>query len=365
MPGRHVDGNHFEDFRLGQTIRHGTPRTLTDGDASVYIALTGSRSAAASADTVARGIGLARRPIEDLLVFNMAFGKTVPDVSLNAVANLGYAECRFLKPVYAGTTISCRSEVIGLRETSGGRAGIVYVRSTCVDEADVPVLEWVRWVLVSKRDVGRAAPAPCVPELRASLDAVDLVAHARFDDEAACERWCEATGSHRLWDDYAIGERIDHPSGMTIEEADHMTAARLYQNNARPHFDAKRMADDGGRRLAYGGHVVSICHALAHDGLENVIGVVAINGGSHVSPVHGGDTLYASTHVIDRSETPGRDDVGFLRLRLIGTKDRPPSAEDASREDVVLLLDYTVLLPRRRSATDVGHRKERHEQDAA
>ena len=53
-----------------------------------------------------------------------------PDISLNAVANLGYADCRFLKPVFPGDTLSAASEVIGLRENSNRKTGVVYVRST-------------------------------------------------------------------------------------------------------------------------------------------------------------------------------------------------------------------------------------------
>jgi 2-methylfumaryl-CoA hydratase len=45
----------------------------------------------------------------------------VPDVSLNAVANLGYAEARWLRPVYAGDTIRSSSEVIGLKQNSSAR----------------------------------------------------------------------------------------------------------------------------------------------------------------------------------------------------------------------------------------------------
>ncbi len=119
-------GNFFEDFRLGQKIRHATPRTVTTGDVAVYNGLFGARFAVQSSDTFAQKIGYPRAPIDDLLVFHMVFGKTVPDVSLNAVANLGYADCRFLKPVYPGDTLHAVSEVIGLKENSNKKTGIVY-----------------------------------------------------------------------------------------------------------------------------------------------------------------------------------------------------------------------------------------------
>src|SRR5256714_15525854 len=122
-------GIFFEDFRLGQVIRHATPRTVTVGDVALYNGLFGPRFAVQSSDVFARAIGYPRSPVDDLLVFHVVFGKTVPDISLNAVANLGYAACRVLAPVYPGDTLNAGSEVIGLKENSSRKTGIVFVRS--------------------------------------------------------------------------------------------------------------------------------------------------------------------------------------------------------------------------------------------
>ena len=84
-------GNFFEDFSIGQVIRHATPRTITVGDVAIYNGLFGPRFAVQSSDAFARAIGYPCSPVDDLLVFHVVFGKTVPDISLNAVANLGYA----------------------------------------------------------------------------------------------------------------------------------------------------------------------------------------------------------------------------------------------------------------------------------
>ena len=360
MSSKERQGNYFEDFRLNQVIRHGTPRTVTDGDSSVYMALTGSRYAAHSADTAARELGFPSRPLDDLLVFNIAFGKTVPEISLNAVANLGYAELRFLAPVFAGDTLRCESVVIGLKENSSRKTGVVYVRSTCYDKNDSAVLSWVRWVMVHKRRPETEMKESRVPDLANAIAPDQLVAHARLQSSEALEEWCEATACRDLWEAYMPGERIDHPSGITIEEADHMSATRLYQNNARPHFDALEMkASHVGKRLVYGGHVISVCRALAYDGLENVLGILAINGGTHVAPTVAGDTLYAYSEVIEKWKLPGRSDVAALRLRLTGLKNAPPagvsatkaegSAKSAYHPAVVLDIDYTVLMPRRQA----------------
>lgn len=90
-------GNFFEDFRFGQIITHATPRTVTDGDAALYTALYGSRFAVQSSDVFAKALGYPRAPLDDMLTFHIVFGKTTPDISLNAIANLGYASCRFFE----------------------------------------------------------------------------------------------------------------------------------------------------------------------------------------------------------------------------------------------------------------------------
>lgn len=163
-------GNFFEDFRLGQTIRHATPRTVTTGDTALYTALYGPRFAVQSSDVFAKKIGYPRAPVDDLLVFHIVFGKTVPDISLNAVANLGYADCRFLAPVYPGDTLSAVSEVIGLRENSNRQSGVVYVRSRGFNQKNKVVLDYVRWVMVRKRDTAAAAPETKVPKLPDHVD---------------------------------------------------------------------------------------------------------------------------------------------------------------------------------------------------
>lgn len=349
------NGNFFEDFTLGQVIRHPTPRTVTEGDMSLYLALTGARHVLHSARTAAHALGYRDRPVDDLLVFHIAFGKTVPDISLNAVANLGYADLRFLAPVYAGDTLTAESTVIGLKQNSNGKSGVVYVRSTARNQNREEVLSWVRWVMVHKKDIDRPAPEAVVPELPACVPPDGL---AVPDFLSASQFETALTGGRYLWDDYVPGERIDHPGGMTVDESDHTLAAKLYQNNARVHFDAHAMsASQFGRRLVYGGHVISVCRALAYEGLENVLAIAAINGGTHCNPTCGGDTLYAWTEVLDKWELPGRGDVGALRLRMVGVKNLPAAElADAQVEEggkrryhpnVVLDLDYTVLMPRR------------------
>lgn len=343
-------GNFFEDFRVGQVLHHATPRTVTEGDVALYQALFGSRFSLQSSAEVARHTGYATAPVDDMLAFHIVFGKTVPDVSLNAVANLGYADCKFLKPVFPGDTLSTESKVIGLKENSNGETGVVYVRSTGRNQKGDIVLDYVRWVMVRKRHAASPAPEEDVPHLPAAVGAVHLAAPVGtsfkgFDTAAS--------GSPHLWDDYEVGEKIDHVDGVTIEEAEHMMATRLYQNTAKVHFNQYTEGKGRfGRRLIYGGHVISLARALSFNGLGNAVLVAAINGGRHVAPCFAGDTVFAWSEVLDKAEMKGRDDLGALRLRSFATKDRPcgdfPGAREKGYEDGVILdLDYWVLMPRR------------------
>ena len=344
-------GHFFEDFELGQELRHATPRTLGEGERALYTALYGTRMAVQSSDVFAQAIGLPRAPLDDLLVFHVVFGKTVPDVSLNAIANLGYAGCVFGVPVYPGDTLSTTSRVIGLKENSNRKTGVIYVHSTGVNQDGACVLDYRRWVMVRKRDPEAPAPEPSIPDLPETVPVDEIHVPAGLD--LGGYDW-QLAGSTAAWDDYAVGERIDHVDGMTVEEAEHQLATRLYQNTARVHFNQHQERDGHfGKRIVYGGHVISIARALSFNGLANAFRLAAINGGRHVAPTFAGDTIYAWSEVIDRQDIPGRTDLGALRLRTVATKDRPcadvpdKDADGKSDPSVVLDLDYTVLMPRR------------------
>ncbi|MDQ1103578.1 2-methylfumaryl-CoA hydratase [Nocardioides zeae] len=338
-------GNFFEDFHVGQVLEHATPRTITEGDRALYGAIYPTRFAVPSSAAFAASVGLERHPVEELVAFHVAFGKTVPDVSLNAVANLGYAECRFHRPVHPGDTLRTRSEVIGLKQNSNGRSGVVYVRSTATDQDGEVALDWARWVMVHKRDPESPAPETVVPELAPYVAAADLVVPAGLD---FTDYDTTAAGEPHRWDDYEVGERIDHVDGVTLTEAEHMMATRLWQNTAKVHFNTEARPD--GRRLVYGGHVISLARALSFNGLANAQLVAAINAGAHTAPAFAGDTVYAWSEVLDKAETsaPG---VGALRLRLVATKGRDESmtlrGEDGKHAAGVLLdLDYWAFVPR-------------------
>jgi 2-methylfumaryl-CoA hydratase len=341
-------GNFFEDFAVGDELIHATPRTVTEADAALYIGLTGSRYALYSADTFAQDCGLEGAPIDPLLAFHVVFGKTVPDISLNAVANLGYADGRFLTPVFPGDTLRAVSEVIGVKENSNGKTGVVYVRTTGYNQSNEEVLSYVRWVMVNKKDATKPAPAAVVPELPSVVKPSSL---PRPDFTATGYEF-SLSGSPFGYEDYEIGEKIDHVDAFTVEEAEHQIATRLYQNTAKVHFNQHAQSQTPrGKRLIYGGVAISLARSLAFNGLANAAEIIAINAGSHVNPLFAGDTVFAWSEVLDKAELG--DGLGALRLRLVATKNRPcadfphKDAEGKHLADVILDFDYWAAIPSR------------------
>ena len=350
-PAKTVAGRFFEDFAVGQTLRHATPRTLHSGDAALYSALYGSRFAAPSAETFARKIGYLASPIDDLLAFHVVFGKTVPDVSINAVANLGYADGRFLRTVYPGDTLNAISRgdrPQGKLQSPERRRLRAHARLQPARRDGAGLCPLGHGAQARRRGAGaRAARSPNFPprvapeRLGAACPAIDV---AGYD-------FALAGSPHRLGD-YASGERIDHVDGVTVEEAEHQMATRLYQNTAKVHFNQFSEGQGRfGRRLIYGGHVISLARALSFNGLANAFHVAAINGGPPCRAAVRGRYGVRLERDTGSAPLPGRDDVGALRVRLVATKNRPcadfPFREgDGYAPSVVLDFDIWVLLPR-------------------
>ena len=188
-----------------------------------------------------------------------------------------------------------------------------------------------------------------VPELPKAVDPKDLGAACPPLDPTAYD--LDLAGSPHRFGDYAAGERIDHVDGMTVEEAEHQIATRLYQNTAKVHFDQHAAKDSRfGRRLIYGGHVISLARALSFNGLANAFHVAADQWRpprrAAVCRRYG---LCVERDSRTRPTSRAASDVGALRIRTIATKNQPCAAfPDKAGEGydpaVILDLDYWALM---------------------
>src|SRR4051812_7023827 len=121
--------------------------------------------------------------------------------------------------------------------------------------------------MVRKRDKASPVAEAVTPDLPAEVAPQDFTIPAALD---LGDYDPVLAGSPHLWDDYAVGEQIDHVDGMTLEESDHMTATRLYQNNAKVHFNQHSESKGRfGKRLIYGGDIIHPARALSVNGLAN------------------------------------------------------------------------------------------------
>ena len=337
-------GLFFEDYTIGQVIEHPVPRTITSGERAFYHAAYPSRHALYSSDVFAKDCGLPKSPLTELAAFHIVFGKTVPDISLNAVANLGYAEGLFLKPIFVGDTLRSVSEIIGLKQNSSGKTGVVWVRTAGFNQDQEKVIEYVRWVMVRKRNLDAKEVKTHVPDLKKHLNIEDLI----VPDGLTFENYNFALAGERYQlSDYDIGEKINHVDAVTIEEAEHMMATRIWQNTAKVHFDKTQRNDF--TRLVYGGHVISMARALSFNGLANAQLIAGINSGSHVNPCVSGDTISAWSEVLDSAAT-NSPNVGAIRLRLVAVKQEYDelelyNADGAYKKNVLLDFDYWALIP--------------------
>ena len=337
-------GWFFEDYLIGQVFNHAVPRTITSGERAIYQAAYPARHALYSSDLFAEDCGLLGSPITELAAFHIIFGKTVPDISLNAVANLGYAEGLFLKPVFVGDTLRSVSEIIGLKENSNGKTGVVWVRTSGFNQHDEKVIQYVRWVMVRKKDNNSIKPETIVPTLKSHLGVEDLIIPNGLNFE---NYNFELSGENYCLNDYLVGEKINHVDGVTIEDAEHMMATRVWQNTAKVHFDVTQRSDQS--RLVYGGHIISLARSLSFNGLANAQLIAAINSGSHVNPCKAGDTVTAWSEVLDISQTASPS-IGAIRLRLVALKNGGDEFDlydfnGLYKPNVLLDLDYWAFIP--------------------
>ena len=350
---KYKTGNFFEDFFLGQKLEHATPRTITLGDCSLYTALYGSRFALHSSDEFAKTLSIEKSPIDDFLLFNIAFGKTVPDISLNAIANLGYADCKFLTLAYPGDTIISTSEVIGIKENSNGENGVIYVHSVSTNQNNEKVIDYKRWVMVRKKNKKLNKIKPKIPDLPKEVSKEEVKRIAESYNFNCANFHFRESGSSLTLEDYKIDEKINHIDGMTIESAEHMMATKLYQNNAKVHFNQfVEKSGRFGRRIIYGGHIISLARALSFNGLSNAFKIIAINGGTHASPCFAGTTVFAWSTILDKIEIS--DSLGAMRIRTNGIGDAQAyqfqhmNADGKYDPSVLLSLDYWALIPRKK-----------------
>ena len=144
-------GHFFEDFVVGEEIQHALSKTIFESDNNFFALMTMNHHPVHTNQDYASKNQHGRILVVGTLVFSLAVGITVPDVSGRAIANLDYESIRHLAPVFVGDTISVRTKVLDKRESkSKVDRGVVYVESIASNQDGVDVLSFRRHVLIKK-----------------------------------------------------------------------------------------------------------------------------------------------------------------------------------------------------------------------
>ena len=149
-----VLGLYFEDFVIGDEIYHSLSKTLFESDNNFFSLLTMNHHPVHTNIHYASKNQHGKILVVGTLVFSLAVGITVPDISGKAIANLGYEEVKHLNPVFLNDTIYVRSRILDkwASKTKNDR-GIIYVESIAYNQNGIDVLSFKRNVLIKKRKI--------------------------------------------------------------------------------------------------------------------------------------------------------------------------------------------------------------------
>ncbi|MFD2563556.1 MaoC family dehydratase [Aquimarina rubra] len=143
-------GNTYNDFVVGDTIKHNLSKTIFESDNNLFSLLTMNHHPVHTnvdyCDKAQHGEVL----VVGTLVFSLVVGITVPDISGKAIANLEYESVKHLAPVFINDTIYASTKIIDKWITSNKEKGIIYVETVAFNQKSEKILSFRRKVLVPK-----------------------------------------------------------------------------------------------------------------------------------------------------------------------------------------------------------------------
>ena len=149
-----VLGLYYEDFIVGEEIRHSLSKTIFESDNNFFSLLTMNHHPVHTNVDYATKNQHGKILVVGTLVFSLAVGITVPDISGKAIANLDYESIKHLSPVFLNDTLYVRTKILDKRESRSKKdRGIIYVESVAYNQHGTDVLSFRRHVLVKKKNL--------------------------------------------------------------------------------------------------------------------------------------------------------------------------------------------------------------------
>ena len=268
----------------------------------------------------ARAHGFRDLPASPQMVFNVTLSLGVQNDSEKAIANLGYYQVQFLRPVYPGDTLRAFTKVLERKDRGPDKPGIARIRTVSVNQDNEVVLQYERKIFVAWR--GDRLPTTPAAEVSVAFPGEDnpTVRLPQSDGHYGTG----LTGPNTYFEDFAPGDIIVHANGRTITE-EHMALTYLVGNSHPLHFD--RVYSSGlsgkmsGEPIVYGGLVFAWLDGLAsRDVSEHALWELGFTEGYHTQPASAGDTVGALTRILAVEDAPGASGYGIVTMQLIGVK---------------------------------------------
>ena len=268
----------------------------------------------------AQAHGFRDLPASPQMVFNVTLSLGVQNDSEKAIANLGYYQVQFLRPVYPGDTLRAFTKVLERKDRGPDKPGIARIRTVSVNQDNEVVLQYERKIFVAWR--GDRLPTTPAAEVSVAFPGEDNpTVHLPQSDG---HYGTGLTGPNTYFEDFAPGDIIVHANGRTITE-EHMALTYLVGNSHPLHFD--RVYSSGlsgkmsGEPIVYGGLVFAWLDGLAsRDVSEHALWELGFTEGYHTQPASAGDTVGALTRILAVEDAPGASGYGIVTMQLIGVK---------------------------------------------
>ncbi len=320
-------GRYLDEFVPGQVFVHPRGYTFERGPMLDFARVFMQCNPLYLNLEYAKAHGFSDLPASPQMVFNVVLSLGVHNDSEKAIANLGYYNVQFLRPVYPGDTLRGYTKVMDRKARGEDKPGIVLIRTLGVNQHNQVVLQYERKIMVGYRgDRLPNTPAPTTPVEFPLVEhpVVDLPIHAGGYPS-------QLTGPNTYFEDFSLGDLIVHTNGRTITD-EHMAWTYLVGNTHPLHFD--RVYSTGlsgkmsGEPIVYGGLVFAWLEGLAsRDVSENALWELGFTEGYHTQPAVSGDTVAALSRVIATEALPNTDTAGVVTFQFIGVKNI--SAADA------------------------------------
>ena len=313
-------GRYLDELEPGQVFEH--PRGFTfDTTNMLDFARTYMQANPMYLNSdYARAHGFNDLPASPQMVFNVTLSLGVQNDSEKAIANLGYYQVQFTRPVYSGDTLRAFTRVLERKDRGPEKPGIARIRTVGINQDNQVVLQYERKIMVGWRGDRR----PTTPAAETSSEFPGEGSPRVELPLQAAPAMSGLTGPNTYFQDYSPGDIIVHANGRTITE-EHMALTYMVGNSHPLHFD--RIFSSGlsgkmsGEPIVYGGLVFAWLDGLAsRDVSEHAVWELGFTEGYHTQPAFAGDTIGALTRILAVEDVPGDEDYGIVTMQLIGVK---------------------------------------------